>query len=233
VSRSLSLAVRGAALAAALLLPAAADAQIFRVGQRSQDPLAWASLGVGLFQSQSVVDGTTNSEWRLGDGAQYRGSLEYAMKGGSSLGVVATHARVPLRYVGECLIGGDVIGTCTADGDVSVQSVWGNFRSGGGVGFHGVFEGGLGYTWYRDFEIEDDGADSFGELPTSDRDFSFYFGTGFGFGVSRRLSISVVQDFVWVRHQGEGLSGDDRTTTQQRGTRIGVRYGFGNRRSGL
>lgn len=232
MSRVTSSVVRGLALVSALLLPAASHAQIFRVGQRSQDPIGWGSLGVGLFQSQSVIDGTTESEWRIGDGMQYRGSLEYAMRGGNSIGVVATHARLPFTYAGPCVVDDLPVPPCTADGDITVQSVWGNFRAGGGTGFHGVFEGGLGYTWYRDHEAAGSGGSQIPDI-APDKDFSFYFGTGFGFGITRRFSISLVQDFIWVRHQGEGLSGDERTTTQQRTLRIGGRYGFGNRRAGL
>jgi hypothetical protein len=232
VHRALLSHVRRATLVALALVPAALPAQIFKVGRRSEEPLLWASLSAGLFHSQSVIDGSTDSEWALNDALQWRGSLEYSLRGGSALGVVATHARVPFHYRGPgCTLGGDVAVPCSLDANMTVQSVWGTFHGGDGVGFHGVFEGGLGYTWYRSFESEDD-QDPFADM-SADRDFSFVLGTGFGYAPSRRLSFNVVRDWAWVRHQGEGLTNDDRTTTQQNTTRLGVRYGFGNRRAGL
>lgn len=235
MSRAIRFHVRLAPLVALALLPAALPAQIFKVGQRSEDPLVFGSVSVGLFQSQSVIDGTTQSEWFLGDAAQYRASLEWALRGGSSIGIAATHARVPFRYSGSgCTLGGDVAVPCSLDANMNVQSVWGMFHGGGNAGFHGVFEGGLGYTWYRGFESEDGEQDPFSANEMeSDQDFSFVIGTGFGYAPNRRLSFNVVQDWIFVRHQGEGLSNSDRTTTQQKTTRIGVRYGFGNRRAGL
>ena len=227
--------VRRALLGAALALPAAADAQIFQVRRPSGEPQLWAAVGVGLFDSQSVIDGTTQSEWRLSDATQYRASLEYAMRGGNSLGVVVTHARPEFRFVGVGCPppgGAGAVPCGEYNAEMAINSAWGIFHAGGGEGFHGVFEGGLGYTWYRDFKEDDGDEGNIAGLET-DRDFSFFFGTGFGFGITRRLSVNLVQDFVFVRHQGEGLSGDDRTTTQQRVTRFGVRYGVGSRRAGI
>lgn len=227
--------IRGTALVAAMLAPVVADAQVMRIPRRSQQPLAWLSFSAGLFQSQSVIDGTTQSVWNLGDAVQYRGTVEYAMRGGGALGVAATHARVPFGFAGQGCPppGGGSSQACGQfDANMSVQSVWGTFNSGGSQGFHGVFDGGLGYTWYRDFESDGGGENLLADMK-ADRDFSFYFGTGFGYGISPRLRIALVQDFVWVRHQGEGLSNDERTTTQQRVTRLGVRYGYGSRRPGL
>src|SRR5918997_809490 len=67
--------VRRALLVAVLVVPPAADAQVFEVRRPSAQPQFWGSLSAGLFQSQSVIDGTTESEWRLNDAAQFRGSL--------------------------------------------------------------------------------------------------------------------------------------------------------------
>jgi len=237
VTRATPSLARRAALAlglAALLAPAAAEAQIFKVSRRSEEPQFAASLGVGFFQTQVVNDGTTSSQWRIDDGAQYRGSLEYALKGGSSIGVVGTHARLPLRYLSSsCPIGGGTAQAPCGDfsGEVTVQSLWGTFHGGGsGTGLHGVLDAGLGYTWYRDFAADD--GDELDEVK-DDKDFSFHLGSGFGYGFTRRLSINLVQDFIIVRHQGENLASDVSKTTQQRATRVMVRYGFGSRRPGV
>jgi hypothetical protein len=140
---------------------------------------------------------------------------------------------VPLTYQYRAVVPAQGDASCSpqCDANVTVNSVWGTFQGGGGEGLHYVVEGGLGYTWFRDFENDDTGAAISGA--ETDKDFSFFLGTGFGYGLTRRLSINVVQDWAFVRHQGEGLSNSERTTTQQRTTRLGVRYGFGNRRPGI
>lgn len=232
--------VRRAVVAAALatfVLPAVLRAQVFKVAGRSAEPMVWASLGVGLTRSQDVIDGSTQSSWRFGNGTtlQYRGALEWAMKNNNAIGVVVTHASVPFTY--ETRTGGttpvEVDPSCTpeCDAKMTINSAWGTFHTGGGAGVHPVLEGGIGYTWYRSLENDDTGDAIIGT--GTDKDFSFYLGTGIGYQVGSRFTISLVQDFGFSRHQGEGLDNDERTTAQQRTTRLSVRAGFASRRSGL
>ena len=58
-------------------------------------------------------------------------------------------------------------------------------------------------------------------------------GNGFGYGVSDRLQITLVQDFGVLFHQRTGLAGNEGSTIQQRITRLGVRYGLFRQRPGV
>jgi hypothetical protein len=54
-------------------------------------------------------------------------------------------------------------------------------------------------------------------------------GGGFGYTIGSRTQIVLVQDFGIVLHQGTALPNDASTSAYHRTTRIGVRYGAGNR----
>jgi hypothetical protein len=217
------------ALLASLARPA--DAQILRVPRGATgEPVLWASAAIGLVQMQRVNDGTTQSQWAFGSALQYRGSLEFSIARGSTVGVSATYARVPLTYrsfsdLGIPLPGGGTCVDCDAKADVT--TIFGTFHGGGGAGFHQVIELAGGATMYRNFRT-DDGNEQL--PPTKDTDFSFAFGYGFGYTVNRTVQLNLVQDAVLAVHQREGLSGGNSSTSQQYVTRLGVRLGVGSRR---
>ena len=218
-------------LAVLALLARSADAQILRVPKNtSGEPAFWGSASIGLLQLQRVDDGTTQSYWDFGSAVQYRASLEYAISRGNSFGVSGTFARAPLTYrsfsgLGIPLPGGGSCADCDATADVT--SILATFHGGGGAGFHQVIELAAGAMLFRNFRTEDSNE----ELPpTSDTDFSFAIGYGFGYTVNRSVQVNLVQDAVLGVHQREGLSGNGRSTTQQYVTRIGVRFGGGSRR---
>jgi len=214
------------------VLAGPAGAQIIRVPQRS-DPLVWTSAGVALFQTQSVVDGRTNGVWDL-DGssaAQYRASIEMPIANQSTIGIVGTYARVPFEYRLRSADAPPAEGACArCDAHLDVTSVALAFHAGGGLGLHQVIEAQAGVTRYSNLR-----ADGGGALPptSGDTDLSFAFGYGFGYAVSPRFQITLVQDFGFALHQRDGLGGGERSTVQQRMTRLGVRYGLGSRRPGV
>ncbi|HVE80114.1 MAG TPA: hypothetical protein VNA89_14705 [Gemmatimonadaceae bacterium] len=209
--------VARAAVALVLLAPAAsAGAQIIRVPPRGLggEPRLWASAAVGWAQIQGFVDGSTSTVWDFGDAAQFRGSLEARVARGVTAGVAATWARVPLRY-------GSGAGFVNADADVT--SIVATVHGGGVTGLHQVFDISAGAIIYDNFK-----ADGGGTLAPekADPDFMFSLGYGFGYAVNSALRVTLVQDAVFAIHQQGASDNDNRRTSQQYITRIGVRLGF-------
>jgi hypothetical protein len=216
------------------LRAAPAAAQIIRV-PRSGEPAVWGSIGVALFQTQSIIDGRTNSVWYL-DGssaAQYRGSIEKGIGNQSTIGITGTYARVPFEYrvrSDDEPVPSPENSCARCDARVDVSSLALSFHAGGGLGLHQVIEAQAGVTRFTGLRA-DDGRKL---APLSgDTDLSFALGYGFGYALSPRLQIALVQDFGFVLHQRDGLRGGDRSTIQQRTTRLGVRYGLVGRRPGV
>lgn len=208
-------------LLALLVTAAPLDAQVIRIGARPTRPAFWASLGAGLLQSQSVNDGRTGTVWAFGDGLQYSGSIEYAMRGDAGLGLYGTYSRVGLAHYDSL----GCSGGCDATGQIAQALAI--FRIGGGVGFGQVIELGLGATRYADFREDGTGAPLEPLEPVTD--FTFKLGYGFGYGLSERSHIFLVQDFVTAIHSREGLDREASNLVQQRVLRIGFRYGLGSR----
>jgi hypothetical protein len=208
-----------------------AGAQIIKV-RRSGVPVAWTSAGVSLFQSQTVVDGRTNSIWVLEESsaAQYRASIEMPIANQSTIGIVGAYARMPFEYR---LRSADEpvpspANSCTrCDAHLDVSSIALAFHAGGGLGLHQVIDAQAGVTRFHNLRADDGRA----LAPTSgDTDLSFAFGYGVGYATSARFQITLVQDFGFAFHQRDGLSGGERSTIQQRMTRLSVRYGLGSRK---
>lgn len=221
------------ALAASLALAAApVEAQIIRP-PRGGEPRLWVSFSPGLFQSQSVLDGRTNTAWDFSRSSALalRGSLELAMRGGATFGVVGSYINMPMQYFSGLEGPGGPAPECQpCDAHAKVMSLGGLFHMGGGDGLHQVIEVSAGVTRYRDFTTDDGGRSL---PPESDTDLSFVIGYGFGYSMSPRLRFALVQDYGVTVHQGEGLSNNAGTTSSQRVTRLGVRMGLGARRGGF
>jgi hypothetical protein len=198
------------------VITSAAPAQILQLpGQRRE--LLWVSVGVGYYDPGSLADGRTDSDWLFSDGFAWRGSLEYGLRGGTTIGLTGTFARLPLEVRSR-----SASLTREADGDIlSIQAL---FRAGGGAGFHQVIELSAGMLEFRNFRARDSD-ESLGP-PDGDRDFTFALGYGFGYGISTRTQVALVQDFGYTFHQRDGLPASASRTTMNRSTRIGLRIGF-------
>ena len=219
------------AFAALVMLATAAplaDAQIFDVPRRSTLPAFWASASAGFLSYQNdVVDGRTESVWRIGSALQYRGSLEYDVGNSGSVGMAVGYADVPMTYFQLSPPGSqpDCPDRCDASG--TVWTVMGTFHMGGGRGFHQIIDLSAGTTVYRDFRSDELGSPL---GPTSpDKDISIAVGYGFGWGFSERLHVMLVQDVAYTMHQRDGISGGQNSSSQQFVTRLGVRAGLGSR----
>jgi hypothetical protein len=221
----------GASLA--LLAPAtAASAQPPPIPRQSvtAEPSVWVSGTVGLLQAESILDGRTNASWDFASNAvQYRATLETAFSGGVTLGVQGSWApAVPttVRALGlaerpalegcqpQCAASADMLGVAAIG------------RMGGGPGLHQLLEITAGVLQVRNLRL-DGGATL---PPERDTDLHGAVAYGIGYSLSRRAALTLVQEFGIVSHQRDFLPRDRNGITQQRATRLTVRYGSGARR---
>lgn len=211
-------------LALALTTAEAAHAQIIR-SSASSAPLGYTSLGIGWFQQQGLCNEASNACWAFGSGPQWRATLEFPVGTGASFGVAGTIARMPLTYDG-----GVGIAACSqCDADANISQILALLRIGGGSGFHQVIDLSGGVTLFSNFSRSDDGTRlGDGKMVQS---YSFSVGYGFGYSLSPRTSIQLVQDYGLLIH--ERIPGSADNTAQQTSTRIGIRFGLGERRRGF
>ena len=194
------------------------------------EPAIWLSGTVGLLQAETILDGRTNAAWDFtGNAVQYRATLESALSGGVTVGLQGSWApAVPttVRALGlpdrpaldrcrpECAASTDLLGVAAIG------------RTGGGPGLHQVFEITAGVLQVRNLRL-DGGATL---PPERDTDLHGAVAYGIGYSPSRRAAITLVQEFGIVSHQRDFLPRDRNGITQQRATRLTVRYGSGARR---
>ena len=213
-------------LVLAFLLPVTetADAQIIR-SSRSNAPIGFVSLGIGWFQQQGLCNEASNSCWDFGSGPQWRATVELPVGNGASFGVAGTMGRMPLTYDGG--VGTASCGQCDADANIS--QILALFRIGGGSGFHQVIDLSAGVTLFSNFRRSDSGT-RLGDGKMV-QNYNFSIGYGFGYSLSPRTSIQLVQDYGLLIHGR--VPGSSDNTAQQSSTRIGVRLGLGERGRGF
>ena len=124
---------------------------------------------------------------------------------------------------------------CTTGCDAQTQlwSLMGQFRSGGGGGFHTLFEAAGGMTGFRDMRVRADstGAAGIALGPAKGQyDLSGTLGAGFGYGLSSHLHIALVQEFGMGWHATTDLPDGIGRTWRVRTTRASLRFGFGAHR---
>ena len=213
---------RPLAVAIAIVLAAPlADAQVLPVPRRSTAPVAWASLSAGLLQfDRNIVDGRTESVWNFSSAILYRGTVEMDVGNYGAVGLVAGLADAPLTYgSAQCPTG--------CDAHAKIWTIMAGFHMGGGTGFHQIIDLSAGTTIYRDFTTDAEGTTLPPESP--DKDISLSVGYGFGWGFGNRMQLMLVQDAAYSVHQRDGLSGGQNSSSTQYITRLGVRFGLGNK----
>lgn len=215
---------RFAYLALALGVAAPASAQVFRF---QSAPSAWLGLGVGAFNANEVADGKTGTVWDFGDvtTAQYRLSLEKALRGQSAFGLTGTYVRSPIIYRGNPATPETCVPTC--DAHVDLYGLYATFHAGGGLGFHHVLDAGAGVMSYQNFRRDSDGAKL---APSAERDFSFIVSYGFGYAISPRTDVNIVQEYGFTIHESEGTASGASNTLRFSNTRLALRFGLGGRR---
>jgi hypothetical protein len=216
-------------LAVVFLLSAApvANAQVRRRVPIPPDPQSWVTASVGLFNGNTVADGRTGSEWRLGEAtdAQFRLAAERELQGQShiSVGVAGTFMHAPFTYVGTG--GPNSCNQCAAH--LNMTSLGASFHAGGGIGLHQVIEASVGALLYSNLKRDSDGA---ALAPTGGNiDPFFAFGYGFGYTINPTTQISVVQDFGFALHERTGLTSEQSNSLRLRSIRLNFRFGLGDR----
>ena len=200
------------------------DAQIIdsrRVG--TGEPIAWTSLSVGWLQHGGLCDPDSNSCWGFGGAPQFRASLDMPMGRGATIGIAGTTAKVPLRY------DGGLLSACNGcDADANVSQIFANLHIGGGTGLHQVIDVNAGMTLFSNFRrTSGERLDPSGMVSA----FTFDIGYGFGYSLSPRFQLMLLQDWGLVIHKR--MSGQTNNTANQTTTRIGARYGLGSRGRGF
>jgi hypothetical protein len=214
---------RFAYVAVALGLATPVSAQVFRI---QREPAAWIGLGVGAFNAGDVADGKTGTVWDFGEAtsAQYRVSLEKALRGQSAFGLTGTYVRAPIIYRGDAV---DPASCGACDAHVDLYGLYAAFHAGGGLGFHHVLDAGAGVMSYQNFRRDSDGAKL---APSAERDFSFIVSYGFGYALSPRMDVNIVQEYGFTIHESEGTSSGASNTLRFSTTRLALRLGLGGRR---
>lgn len=201
-----------AAAGAAVARPA--EAQIFRVpgeGLATRPPY-YVSFSVGLLQSQDRFDGTDGDLWLLGDGVNYRFSLERGVTAGA-LGLTLNLARVSMARASRP----------GSDGDIQLRQYLATFRTPEADGFFQVIEVGTGLSQWTSYSGTDVLTD---EERKARNAFTIQVGYGFGFRLGRRGAINLVQDYAWLIGSKEGLPSGASRSVQQSTTRLGARVRF-------
>jgi hypothetical protein len=197
-----------------------AQAQIIgREQSFSREPIGWVSLGIGWMQHGAFNDPETGDGWDFGSAPQWRATLVFPAGRGAAFGVAGTIARVPLIFDGPTC----ATGRCDADANVS--QVLGLFRLGGGSGLHQVIDVQAGITMFSNFREVDSGT----RLGTGEMSQAFTFGIGYGFGypLSPRTHVTLGQDWGLIILKRQPNT--SQQTVQQTATRIGIRFGLGDR----
>ncbi len=202
-------------------------AQVRRRAPIPPEPQSWISGSVGLFNGNTVADGNTRSEWRLGEAtdAQFRLAAERELQGQShiAVGVVGTFMHAPFTYVGSA--GTNSCTQCAAH--LNMTSLGASFHAGGGIGLHQVIEASAGALLYSNLKRDSDGTSL---APTGGNvDPYFTFGYGFGYTINPTTEVSVVQDFGFALHERTELTSEQSNSLRLRSIRLNFRFGFGDR----
>ena len=216
------------------LLPASAHAQI-----RGAPPVQggtgtgwWISGGASAVVIGEIIDGRSQSRWLFGTDPlwQYRATLEKALDPFTTIGLSAGYGEVPLILspLGEdpsTALPEACQASCAAT--TELWTAMAQFRSGGGPGFHTLFEASGGGTIFRNFATKAEAI----AIPGIARSFdlSGTLGAGFAYSLSNTMVVSVVQDFGIGFHDKTGLPEGAGRTWRMRNTRASLRLKFGGR----
>ncbi len=221
-----------AVLVMAVCLPTMVPAQIRGAPPSAPDYGWWISGGASAVVLGDITDGRSQSVWRFGSDPlwQFRASLEKSLDEFTTLGVSTGYGRVPLTL---SAIGDDssaFLPSACQRGCAATTELWSamaQFRSGGGTGFHTLFEASGGGTIFRNFATADSAIAIDGI--TRSFDLSGTLGAGFAYPLSRTAVISLVQDFGIGFHAKTDLPEGTGRTWRVRNTRASLRIKFGGR----
>lgn len=206
---------RTLALAALLVGARPVSAQILKVPApvEARIPLA-LSAGFGFLQTAGRFDGTSQTFWSLGDGLQYRASLDLGLRSGS-FSVAGTTAKVPIRRSNGPL------------GEIEMRQYLATFRTPETEGPHQILEVGAGMSQWLNYT----GPEQLTAVEAKPVNaLTLTIGYGFGFTVGKRLSVMFVQDMGNLWGPKKDLAGGESRLQRQYITRLGARYLFSGTR---
>lgn len=206
---------RTLALAALLLAARPVSAQILKVPSPAETRVPIAiTAGFGFLQTSGRTDGTSQTYWALGEGLQYRASLDVGLRSGS-FSVAGTTATIPIRRDGGPI------------GEIEMRQYLATFRTPETEGPHQILELGAGMSQWLNYTGPE-------QLTAAEAKpvnaLTVTIGYGFGFTVGKRLSVLVVQDLGNLWGPKTGLGTGDSRLQRQYITRLGARYIFAGSR---
>jgi hypothetical protein len=225
----------------ALGAPLSAQIRGGRAPAASAPSTWWLSGGAGASVITDVNDGATQSTWRFGSDPRWtaRGSIEKAIDDFTTLGVAASYGKVDVTISPFVLAVPAVptTGTSTASTPLPASCIAGcaaqtqlwtlmaQFRSGGGSGFHTLFEANGGVTGFRNLRTKDSIAVAIGK-PAGSIDLTGSLGAGFGYPITQGMVVALVQDFGIGFHSKADLPSGTGRTWRVRTTRASLRIRF-------
>lgn len=227
-----------ARLYASLLLMLAplsvAGAQI-RGGPIASPPSRWLlTLGASAAIISDINDGATQSTFKFGSDPVmlYRVAIEKAMDEATSIGVAVAYGQVDVSVAPFDPVGNTRPGIVTlpsiclngCEAQTGFYQALAQFRSGGGPGFHTFFEANGGVTSIRNMKAKADGATF--DAVKGKLDLTGTLGAGFGYTLSQKLAITLVQDFGIGYHSKDDLPSGTSRTWRIRNTRAALRFSF-------
>lgn len=192
----------------------------------------WVSGGAAGVVMGAMSDGASGKRWSFGSDPlwQLRGTLEKALDMATTLGISAGYGVVDVnvsRLEGTGVVdpfpGAVCVDAC--DAQLETWQLMGQFRSGGGPGFHTFFEAQGGVNGFRNLRTRDSTAAPIGPS-TTQMDVAGSLGFGFGYTLSPGLVLGLVQDFGMGWHSRENLPSDASRTYRTRATRATLRFKF-------
>jgi hypothetical protein len=180
----------------------------------------------------AINDGASGARWDFGTDPrwQVRGTLEKALDNATTLGVSAGYGVVDVnvsRFTVPGLVAPDPRLVCldSCEAQVETMHLMGQFRSGGGPGFHTFFEAQGGVNGFRNLRTRDSTATPIGPS-TLQMDLAGSLGFGFGYSLSPGLVLGLVQDFGMGWHAKDNLPSGTSRTYRTRATRASLRFKF-------
>lgn len=211
------------------------QAQIRNRGPVQADYGWWLSGGSGALVLNTITDGASHSTWRFGADPvwQTRATLEKALDEFSTIGAVVGYGRVNLDVANISTTANAKLPARCQSSCAATTQLWSGmlqFRSGGGEGFHTLFEAAAGTTVFRDFRTRATAGDTSAVVPIDairrTIDLTGTLGIGFGYALSRGLAVSLVQDGGIGFHSKTDLPAGTGRTWRFRNTRAALRVHF-------
>lgn len=184
-----------------------------RIGQ----PNAWASLGIGWLNQGGLCDPDSSSCWDFGNAVQWRGTLEFPIARGATIGAAATTARVPMIYSSQ------LVCSSGCDADANVSQYLAQLHLGGGSGIQQAIDVAAGMTFFTNFREADTG----NRLAPNKAVSNFSFAVAYGLSLALRQNFFVTLTQEYGQIIGKRMPGRNSNSAQQNVTRLGGRVGLG------